>query len=126
LLFFETEFRIASKLHLVAYLLVSFFGLNTESPIIHHIADTLPTPYFYRARYVNKRLHYGNFGAPIECTVSVYWDVPHKNMQSCPAASQLQFGAEDQQYKEHPQGRYTRRPSSETNISPYISCQFAK
>jgi hypothetical protein len=46
-------------------------GLDTDSPLLHHIAETTPTTYTYRARYVDKKLNYGNFGDPAECTVSV-------------------------------------------------------
>ena len=46
-------------------------GLDTDSPMQHHVTETTPTTYIYRARYVSKNLHYGNFGDPAECTVSV-------------------------------------------------------
>ena len=46
-------------------------GLDTESPMIHDVTETTPTTYVYRARYVDKKLHYGKFGDPAECTVSV-------------------------------------------------------
>ena len=46
-------------------------GLDTDSPMLHHPADMVPTLYAYRARYVDKKLNYGNFGDPVECTVSV-------------------------------------------------------
>jgi len=46
-------------------------GLDTESPMQHHVTETAPTTYVYRARYVDKKLNYGNFGDPAECTVSV-------------------------------------------------------
>jgi len=46
-------------------------GLDTDSPIQHHVTETTPTTYVYRARYVDKKLNYGNFGDPAECTVSV-------------------------------------------------------
>ena len=45
--------------------------LDTESPLIHHIHDTIPTTYAYRARYVGKKLKPGPVGAPATCTVSV-------------------------------------------------------
>ena len=46
-------------------------GLDTDSPMLHHVTDTEPTTYAYRARYVDKKLNYGNFGDPAVCTVSV-------------------------------------------------------
>ena len=71
-------------------------GLDTDSPLLHHIDPGNPgtgtgmpensdsparvpplgqspfsTTYAYRARYVDKKLNYGNFGDPVECTVSV-------------------------------------------------------
>ena len=46
-------------------------GLDTDSPMQHHVTETTPTTYVYRARYVDKKLNYGNFGDPAECTVSV-------------------------------------------------------
>ena len=73
-------------------------GLDTDSPMLHHIetgtsgtgngvsvpidsgnsgtGNSMPVPNFpntfvYRARYVDKTLHYGNFGDPAECTVSL-------------------------------------------------------
>ena len=64
-------------------------GLDTDSPMIHHVENRdveyrdrpalvprlgqslYSTTYVYRARYVDKHLHYGNFSAPAECTVSV-------------------------------------------------------
>jgi len=46
-------------------------GLDTESPMIHDVTEITPTTYVYRARYVDKKLHYGKFGDPAECTVSV-------------------------------------------------------
>ena len=71
-------------------------GLDTDSPMLHHIdsgnsgtgtsmleegdrpalvpplgQSPFSTTYVYRARYVDKMLHYGNFGDPVECTVSV-------------------------------------------------------
>lgn len=58
-------------------------GLDTDSPMLHHIdsgnsgtgngmpVPVFPNTYVYRARYVDKTLHYGNFGDPAECTVSV-------------------------------------------------------
>ena len=46
-------------------------GLDTESPMQHHVTETTPTTYIYRARYVDKKLNYGNFGDPAQCTVSV-------------------------------------------------------
>ncbi len=46
-------------------------GLDTDSPILHHIPNPDPATFIYRARYVDKKLHYGNFGDPVECTVSV-------------------------------------------------------
>jgi hypothetical protein len=39
-------------------------GLDTDSPLQHHVSETTPTTYIYRARYVDKKLNYGNFGAP--------------------------------------------------------------
>ena len=45
--------------------------IDTESPIIHAIADTAPTTFAYRARYVGKNLKFGPFGDPAVCTVSV-------------------------------------------------------
>jgi len=46
-------------------------GLDTASPMIHQVTETTPPTFFYRARYVDKKLNYGNFGDPAECTVSV-------------------------------------------------------
>lgn len=46
-------------------------GLDTDSPMIHHVNETTPITYIYRARYVDKKLHYGNYGDPVKCTVSV-------------------------------------------------------
>jgi len=46
-------------------------GLDTDSPMQHHVTEITPTTYVYRARYVDKKLNYGNFGDPAECTVSV-------------------------------------------------------
>ena len=46
-------------------------GLDTESPLLHHVAETTPTTFYYRARYVDKKLNYGNYGDPVKCTVSV-------------------------------------------------------
>ena len=46
-------------------------GLDTTSPLLHHIPYTTPSTYYYRARYVDKKLNYGNFGDPVKCTVSV-------------------------------------------------------
>lgn len=46
-------------------------GLDTASPMLHHVTETTLPTFFYRARYVDKRLNYGNFGDPVECTVSV-------------------------------------------------------
>jgi len=45
--------------------------LDTESPLIHAIHDTIPTTYAYRARYVGKKLKFGPLSAPVTCTVSV-------------------------------------------------------
>ena len=45
--------------------------VDTESPVIHVVADTTPTTYAYRARYVGKNLKFGPFGDPAICTVSV-------------------------------------------------------
>ena len=45
--------------------------LDTESPLVHAIHDTIPTTYAYRARYVGKKLKYGPYGDPATCTVSV-------------------------------------------------------
>ena len=46
-------------------------GLDTASPMLHHVTETTPPTFYYRARYVDKKLNYGNFGDPVECTVSV-------------------------------------------------------
>ena len=74
-------------------------GLDTDSPLLHHIesgtsgtGNGVPHPietggkqgqtrtrasfgsvpvFLYRARYVDKKLRYGNFGDPVECTVNV-------------------------------------------------------
>jgi len=43
-------------------------GLDTASPMLHHVTETTPPTFYYRARYVDKKL---NFGDPVECTVSV-------------------------------------------------------
>jgi hypothetical protein len=45
--------------------------LDTESPMLHIVSDTVPTTYAYRARYVGKNLQLGPFGDPAVCTVSV-------------------------------------------------------
>lgn len=44
--------------------------LNTVSPELHHIPDTDPTTYVYRARYTDKRLNYGKFSTPAEGIVN--------------------------------------------------------
>ena len=46
-------------------------GLDTASPMLHHVTETTPPTFYYRARYVDKKLNYGNFGDPVECTVTV-------------------------------------------------------
>jgi len=46
-------------------------GLDTDSPMIHHVDETTPTTYIYRARYVDRKLRYGGYGDPVKCTVSV-------------------------------------------------------
>ena len=46
-------------------------GLDTDSPLLHQVTETVPSTFYYRARYVDKKLHYGNFGDPVECTVTV-------------------------------------------------------
>jgi len=45
--------------------------LDRKSPFTHHIEDTKPTTYIYRARYIGIDLEYGPFGAHATCTVSV-------------------------------------------------------
>ena len=45
--------------------------IDTESPIIHAVPETVATTYAYRARYVGKNLKFGPFGDPVVCTVSV-------------------------------------------------------
>ena len=46
-------------------------GLDTDSPMQHHVTETAPAIYIYRARYVDKKLNYGNFSDHAQCTVSV-------------------------------------------------------
>ena len=46
-------------------------GLSPRSPYIHHVEDTTPTTYVYRARYLGINLKYGNFSDHATCTVSV-------------------------------------------------------
>jgi len=45
--------------------------VDTDSPVLHIVADTTPTTYAYRARYVGKNVKFGPFGDPAVCTVSV-------------------------------------------------------
>jgi len=45
--------------------------INTKSPFLHHVHDTEPTTYAYRARYIDKKGEYGPFSALATCTVSV-------------------------------------------------------
>jgi hypothetical protein len=46
-------------------------GLDTASPMVHHFTGNEATTCFYRARYLDKKLRHGNFGDPVECTVTV-------------------------------------------------------
>lgn len=45
--------------------------IDTESPVIHVVDETVATTYAYRARYLGKNLKFGPFGDPAVCTVSV-------------------------------------------------------
>jgi hypothetical protein len=45
--------------------------ISTKSPSTHHVQDTVPTTYAYRARYIAKTGKRGPFGDPATCTVSV-------------------------------------------------------
>jgi len=45
--------------------------VDTESPLLHVVNETIPTTYAYRARYVGKNVKMGPFGDPAVCTVSV-------------------------------------------------------
>ena len=46
-------------------------GLESDSPVTHHVVINAPTTAAYRARYVGKNLKQGSFSAPVECTVSM-------------------------------------------------------
>ena len=45
--------------------------IDTESPIIHVVNESVPITYAYRARYVGRNLKFGPLGDPVVCTVSV-------------------------------------------------------
>jgi len=44
---------------------------DSASPYIHFLEEEEPIKYAYRARYLSKKLNYGPFCDPVECTVSV-------------------------------------------------------
>lgn len=46
-------------------------GLETASSVPHRMPDPDPATFIYSTRHIDKKRNYGNFGDPVECTVSV-------------------------------------------------------